>query len=88
MEFDFQPFLVNILPIIVTVGAVGYKVYYDVHNLKHDLSKGFSTIGTKLDAMEKSINKINLDLLKNEVADQYRDKELSRLSKEIEKLQK
>ncbi len=83
MEFDF----INILPIIGTVTAVGYKVYYDVSRLKGDVTEGFVNIGVKLDKMEESISNIKLDLVENKTEDKFRDKELVRLSKEIEKLQ-
>lgn len=88
-------FLKQILPLVLSIGSVGYKIYYDVKALnkqvaanKTEIADAISILGTEIKGINTSIGKFEVSLAKNKTADEFRDKEIERLSREIDRIKK
>ncbi len=82
--------LKQILPIVISIGSVGYKIYYDVRQLNHqvaanktEIAGAITMLGTEIKEINASIGKFEVSLAKNKTADEFRDREVKRLDEEI-----
>ena len=81
----FQEFLLqNVLPVLIPVVVVGFKMFHDLNGI----GKNVESIGIKLDQISEKVIDLENNLIKNQEADKYRDKEISRLSRAFEHLEK
>ena len=76
----------NLLPIVLSVGIVGFKIYHDLNHLKVTVVDGFIRISEEMSIMNTNISELQIQIVKNSTADEYRDKALDRLDKEIIRL--
>ena len=76
----------NLLPIVLSVGVVGFKIYHDLNHLKVTVVDGFISISEEMSIMNTNISELQIQIVKNSTADEYRDKALDRLDKEIIRL--
>ena len=91
METEAIDFILkNILPVLVPVLGVGYKMYHDVNVLnkmmtdnKKDFTNHLNSLNTKVDNITVNIGDLETKISNNRIADEYRDKEITRLDKEI-----
>ena len=79
-------FIIDLLPIVVSVGAVGFKIYHDLNHLKITVVDGFKAVSEEMSIMNTNISELQIQIVKNSTADEYRDKALDRLDKEIIRL--
>ena len=86
MDDIYRYLFADILPIIVSVGVVGFKVYHDLKHLKTKVVDGFQTISEEVHKINENISELQLQIVANLTADEYRDKALDRLDKEINRL--
>ena len=91
METEAIHFILkNILPVLVPVLGVGYKMYHDVGVLnkmmtsnKQDFTDHLNSLDKKVDKINTNIGDLETKISNNRIADEYRDKEITRLDKEI-----
>ena len=86
MDDIYRYLFADILPIIVSVGVVGFKVYHDLKHLKLQVVDGFKSISKQMHTMNDNISELQIQIVENKTADQYRDKALERLDIEIHRL--
>jgi len=96
MDNEVTDFILKqILPLVISIGSVGYKIYYDVRQLNHqvaanktEIAAAISMLSTEIKDINTSIGHFEVSLAKNKTADEYRDKEIARISREIDRFKK
>ena len=79
-------FLVDLFPVLIPVAAVGFKIYHDLGHLKITVIEGFKGVSEEMHTMNTNISELQIQIVKNSTADEYRDKALDRLDREIIRL--
>jgi chromosome segregation ATPase len=96
MNPDVSDFILkNILPLVLSIGPVGYKIYYDVKRLnkqivenKVEFTNHLNSLDVKVDGINNNISSLKQDLSNNKIEDEFRDREIQRLDNELKEIKK
>jgi len=82
--------IINILPIVVSVGSVGYKIYYDLGQVKQEIATNkteikiwLQNITNDVSTIDHKVSDLQSELKESKAFDAGRDLRLERLEKEI-----